>query len=558
MPIFNQDMLQHLRIQNFALIEETEVDFSKGLTVITGETGAGKSILLGALGLTLGNRADVGSLHDKTKKCVIEAKFNIKAYQLRSFFETQELDFEEVTTIRREITPEGKSRAFINDTPANLAVLKELGERLIDIHSQHETLLLKETNFQFELVDAFAQTTILFSDYKKQFSSLQKLRKQLGELSNQEIQAKKELDYFQFQFNELDEANLKIGELQALEAESETLENAEFIKSNLSKSALTINGGDENVLSALALIKQQLQSISKFGKQFSELYERINSVYIELKELANDLDGAESDVVYNNTRLEEVNAQLDKLNRLLKKHGVANEEELIKIKEDIENKLLQFSSLELQIEKIHKEIAVIEKQCKALATELSTKRQQSLSGIEHNIKTMLGSLSMANAQFKIELSQQKELSSNGLDMISFLFTANKGAEFKELHKTASGGELSRLMLCLKALLAERTALPTIIFDEIDTGVSGDVADKIGNILFAMGKTMQVITITHLPQMASKGSTHLFVFKSDTKDKTTSSIKLLTKEERIGEIAKMLSTGNPTETALKNAKELLNA
>ena len=558
MPIFNQDMLQHLRIQNFALIEETEVDFSKGLTVITGETGAGKSILLGALGLTLGNRADVGSLHDKTKKCVIEAKFNIKAYQLHSFFETQELDFEEVTTIRREITPEGKSRAFINDTPANLAVLKELGERLIDIHSQHETLLLKETNFQFELVDAFAKTTILFSDYKKQFSSLQKLRKQLGELSNQEIQAKKELDYFQFQFNELEEANLKIGEFQALEAESETLENAEFIKSNLSKSALTINGGDENVLSALALIKQQLQSISKFGKQFSELYERINSVYIELKELANDLDGAESDVVYNNTRLEEVNAQLDKLNRLLKKHGVANEEELIKIKEDIENKLLQFSSLELQIEKIHKEIAVIEKQCKALAIELSNKRQQSLSGIEQNIKTMLGSLSMANAQFKIELSQQKELSSNGIDTISFLFTANKGAEYKELHKTASGGELSRLMLCLKALLAERTALPTIIFDEIDTGVSGDVADKIGNILFAMGKTMQVITITHLPQMASKGSTHLFVFKSDTKDKTTSSIKLLTKEERIGEIAKMLSTGNPTETALKNAKELLNA
>jgi len=558
MPIFNQDMLQHLRIQNFALIEETEVDFSKGLTVITGETGAGKSILLGALGLTLGNRADIGSLHDKTKKCVIEAKFNIKAYQLQSFFETQELDFEEVTTIRREITPEGKSRAFINDTPANLAVLKELGERLIDIHSQHETLLLKETNFQFELVDAFAQTTILFSDYKKQFSSLQKLRKQLEELSSQEIQAKKELDYFQFQFNELDEANLKIGELQALEEESETLENAEFIKSNLSKSALAINGGEENVLSALALIKQQLQSISKFGKQFSELYERINSVNIELKELANDLDGAERDVVYNNTRLEEVNAQLDKLNRLLKKHGVANEEELLKIKEEIENKLLQFSSLELQIEKTNKEISVIEKQCKTLASELSTKRQQSLSGIEQNIKTMLGSLSMANAQFKIELSQQKELSSNGLDTISFLFTANKGAEYKELHKTASGGELSRLMLCLKALLAERTALPTIIFDEIDTGVSGDVADKIGNILFAMGKTMQVITITHLPQMASKGSTHLFVFKSDTKDKTTSSIKLLTKEERIGEIAKMLSTGNPTETALKNAKELLNA
>ena len=318
-------MLQHLRIQNFALIEETEVDFSKGLTVITGETGAGKSILLGALGLTLGNRADIGSLHDKTKKCVIEAKFNIKAYQLQTFFEKQELDFEEVTTIRREITPEGKSRAFINDTPANLSILKELGERLIDIHSQHETLLLKETNFQFELVDAFAQTTVLFSDYKKQFSALQKLRKQLEELTNKEVQAKKELDYFQFQFNELDEASIKIGEQKLLEEESETLENAEFIKGNLSKSALAINGGDENVLVSLALIKQQLQSISKFGKQFSELYERINSVYIELKELANDLDSAEGDVVYNNVRLEEINVQLDKLNRLLKKHGVSSE-----------------------------------------------------------------------------------------------------------------------------------------------------------------------------------------------------------------------------------------
>lgn len=550
-------MLQHLRIQNFALIEETEVDFSKGLTVITGETGAGKSILLGALGLTLGNRADVGSLHDKTKKCVIEAKFNIKAYQLQTFFEEQELDFEEVTTIRREITPEGKSRAFINDTPANLSILKELGERLIDIHSQHETLLLKETNFQFELVDAFAQTTILFSDYKKQFSVLQKLRKQLEELTHQEVQAKKELDYFQFQFNELDEANIKVGEQLQLEEESETLENAEFIKSNLSKSAIAINGGDENILSSLALIKQQLQSVSKFGKHFSELYERINSVYIELKELANDLDAAESEVVYNNARLEEVNAQLDKLNRLLKKHGVSSEEDLLKIKEDIETKLLQFSSLELQIEKTTKEISVAEKLCKALAVDLSDKRKKSLADIEQNIKTMLGSLSMGNAQFKIELTAQKELSTNGLDLISFLFTANKGADFKELHKTASGGELSRLMLCIKALLAERTALPTIIFDEIDTGVSGDVADKIGTILLAMGKSLQVITITHLPQMASKGLNHLFVYKSDSKDKTTSSIKVLTKEERISEIAKMLSTGNPTETALKNAKELLN-
>lgn len=550
-------MLQTLRIQNFALIEATEVNLNSGLTVITGETGAGKSILLGALGLTLGNRADVSSLHDKTKKCIIEAQFNIKAYNLKSFFERNELDFEELSSIRREITPEGKSRAFINDTPTTLSVLKELGEQLIDIHSQHETLLLKETNFQFELVDAFAQTTQLFTDYKKQFSQLTKLKKQLDDLTAQEIQAKKELDYFQFQFNELEEASIKVGVQQQLEEESETLENAEYIKSNLAKSALAINGGDENIVSAIALVKQQLQSVSKFGKQFSELYERVNSVSIELKELANDLENCEEDVVYDNARLEEVNSQLDKLNRLLKKHNVNSEEELLTIKEDIETKLQQFSSLELNIEKTNKEIIALEKQCKALAKELSDKRKISIDGIEQNIKTMLTSLSMANAQFKVDLKPLDNLSANGLDAIAFLFTANKGAEFKELHKTASGGELSRLMLCLKALLAERTALPTIIFDEIDTGVSGDVADKIGNILFAMGKTMQVITITHLPQMASKGTNHLFVYKSDSKDKTTSSIKALNTEERIAEVAKMLSTGTPTETALKNAKELLN-
>ncbi|MBL7935573.1 MAG: DNA repair protein RecN [Bacteroidia bacterium] len=551
-------MLQNLRIQNFALIEETEVHLNQGLTVITGETGAGKSILLGALGLTLGNRADVNSLHDKTKKCIIEAQFNIKAYNLKLFFENNELDFEEISTIRREITPEGKSRAFINDTPTTLNILKELGDQLIDIHSQHETLLLKETNFQFELVDAFAQTTLLFADYKKQFSQLSKLKKQLEDLTAQELQAKKELDYFQFQFNELDEAAIKVGVQQHLEEESETLENAEFIKGNLSKSSLAINGGDENIVSALALVKQQLQSVSKFGKQFNELFERVNSVTIELKELAKDIDACEEDVVYDNVRLEEVNTQLDKLNRLLKKHGVNTEEELLTIKDEIETKLQQFSSLELSIEKTNKEIISLEKQCKSLAKDLSDKRLKSTAGIEQNIKTMLASLSMANAQFKIDLKPLDTLTSNGLDVISFLFTANKGAEFKELHKTASGGELSRLMLCLKALLAERTALPTIIFDEIDTGVSGDVADKIGNILLAMGKTMQVITITHLPQMASKGSNHLFVFKSDSKNKTTSSIKPLNKEERIAEIAKMLSTGTPTETAMKNAKELLNA
>jgi DNA repair protein RecN (Recombination protein N) len=550
-------MLQSIRIQNFALIEETDIQFNDGLTVITGETGAGKSILLGALGLTLGNRFDINALNNKDKKCIIEARFDLSKYQLKSFFVEHELDYEDVTSIRREITVEGKSRAFVNDTPVTLAIIKELSEQLIDIHSQHETILLKENHFQLELVDAFAKTTALYFDYKKQYLSLQKLKKQLAEFIEQELQAKKEFDYFQFQFTELEEANLKIGELKLLEDESETLENAEFIKGNLVKASVVINGGDENILSAIAQLKQGLQSISKFGSQFNELYERINSLSIELKELNADINSVEENVVYDNVKLEIVNAQLDKLNKLLKKHNVKTEDELLEIKNSFEDKLQQFSSIELSIEKIQKEISVQEKNCLNLAKTLSKKRKESVSEIEENIKVLLSNLSMPNAQFKISISDLDTFGINGLDKIEFLFSANKGQDFKEIGKTASGGELSRLMLCLKSLLADRTLLPTIVFDEIDTGVSGDVADKIGIILEKMGKSLQVITITHLPQMASKGKNHLFVYKMDSKEKTTSHIKRLNEVERIEEIAKMLSSGKPTEIALKNANELLN-
>lgn len=551
-------MLQSLRIQNFALIDETDIQFNNGLTVITGETGAGKSILLGALGLTLGNRFDVNALNNKEKKCIIEARFEISKYNLKLFFSENELDYDDVTTIRRELTAEGKSRAFINDTPVTLSVVKALSEQLVDIHSQHETILLKENHFQLELVDAFATTTALYADYKKNYIALQKLKKQLADFLEQELQAKKEFDYFQFQFTELEEANLKVGELHTLEEESETLENAEFIKATLLKASETINGGDENILTAIAQIKQGIQSVSKFGKQFSDLYERINSVSIELKELNSDINSCEEDVIYDNVRLENVNAQLDKINKLLKKHHVKTEVELVEIKNTIEEKLQQFSSIELSIEKIQKQIVIQDNECFELAKTLSGKRKNAVSEIENNIKVLLSNLSMPNAQFKISISNLEQYNVNGLDKIEFLFSANKGQEFKEIGKTASGGELSRLMLCLKSLLAEKTLLPTIVFDEIDTGVSGDVADKIGNILEKMGKTLQVITITHLPQMASKGKNHLFVYKTDTKEKTISHIKLLNDVERVEEIAKMLSSGKPTEIALKNAKELLNA
>lgn len=551
-------MLQRLYISNFALINEMDVSFPGKLSVITGETGAGKSIFLEALGLVLGNRADLAALQNKNKKCIIEAEFDTKGLDLVHFFEEADLDYEPIILLRREISTEGKSRSFLNDTPVSLTSLKLLSEKLIDIHSQHQTLLLNQTNFQLEVVDAFAGSLDDFKEYKQTFAKLNKLRSTLKKLNEQEVQAKKELDYFQFLFSELEETELKTGLLKTLEEESATLENAETIKSTLLNVANTLSGGETNLLSALAQAKQGLLSVSKYGKNYSEFFERINSMYIELKDLASELEDAESLTVFDAPKLEEVNAKLDKLNRLLKKHNVSTEEELIAVKTSIENKLMQFASLEKEIattqQQIDKQTAV----CITLAKKLTHTRTNVIATLEKQVKEILSELSMQNAIFKVEISQTKELQPSGLDLIKFLFSANKGAPLSELHKVASGGELSRLMLCLKALLASKKQLPTIIFDEIDTGVSGDVADKIGTILLKMGHTMQVVAITHLPQMASKGSHHLFVYKKDDVDKTVSYIKELNKEERITEIAKMLSTSNPTPSALKNAKELLNA
>lgn len=549
-------MLQQLYINNFALIGEMDVTFPGKLTVITGETGAGKSIFLEALGLVLGNRADVAALQNKAKKCIIEATFNVRGLDLVSFFEENEIDSDDTIVLRREISAEGKSRSFLNDTPASLNVLKTLSEKLIDIHSQHQTLLLNQTNFQLEIVDAFAQSLELFKSYKSNFSSLTKLSATLKVLTEQETQAKKELDYYQFLFNELQESEIESGILKTLEEESNTLENAETIKTNLLSVANAINGGDVNVLNTLAILKQQLNSISKYNSNYGEFLNRLNSSYIELKELASDLEDAEGEVNYDAQQLELVNTKLDKLNRLLKKHNVNSEEELLKIRDEIEEKLSQFSSIETQIEKVKKEITQVKTTCTKQANDLTKLRTKALSTIENQVKDILTNLSMPNAVFKIDIQQTSELTSNGFDQVKFLFSANKGASLNELHKVASGGELSRLMLSLKSLLATKKQLPTIIFDEIDTGVSGDVADKIGNILLKMGNTLQVITITHLPQMASKGKHHLFVYKKDEANKTTSYIKELNEEERVNEIAKMLSTGNPTQAALVNAKDLL--
>jgi DNA repair protein RecN (Recombination protein N) len=551
------DMLKQISIQNYALIEESTIVFPSGLTVITGETGAGKSILLGALGLILGQRADVTALSNKTKKCVIEGVFNIRQYKLSDFFKEQELDYEDDTTIRREISPEGKSRAFVNDTPVNLNVLKLLAEQLIDVHSQHETLLLNDKAFQFQVLDSFAGLKETLSNYKLSFKELKTKERKLQELLDRELQAKKEADYINFQFNEIEQANIIEGEFKKLEEESDTLNNAETIKINLIKAVAIASEGEGSIVSQLNTVKTLLNPISKYGKRMEELFARVQSSLIELKDIGNEITDIDESIVFDLNRLEIVNAKLDTYNRLFKKHAANSEEELLKIKSELEEKLLNMSSLEEEIKKLNKEVNVEAKILVENAQRISKKRLAAIPQIEKNIKRMLGDLSMPNAQFKISCTQSDKCSVNGIDELVFLFSANKGSEFNELHKVASGGELSRLMLCVKDQIARLTALPTIIFDEIDTGVSGDVAHKIGNILEKMAEGMQVIAITHLPQIAVKGKHHLFVFKRDIKEKTVSDIKVLKKEERVLEIAKMLSTGKPTEAALGNAKELLN-
>lgn len=553
----NCRMLKRLYISNFALINEMDVVFPGNLTVITGETGAGKSIFLEALGLALGKRAETSTLKNKTKKCIVEAEFDAKELDLSAFFEENDLEKESTIILRREIGADGKSRSFLNDSVVSLSALKQLSEKLIDIHSQHQTLLLNQNNFQLELLDAFAGSQEQFKQYRSEFSKLNKLKSELIFFQDQEAQARKELDYYQFLFDEMDQIEIRPGQLKTLEEESAALENAEAIKSNLQQVANAINGGDENALSALGQVKSVLQGLSKYKKEYAEYSERLNSAYIELKELANDLENAEATVHVDGKKLEEVNLKIDKLNRLLKKHAVVSEEELIQVKTEIEQKLNRFGSLENEIEKQKKEIARLNLQCTVVAKGLTKARTDAIGEIEKQVKDTMKELSMENANFKIELTQLQELSASGFDQVRFLFSANKGGEPVDLYKVASGGELSRLMLSLKALLATKKKLPTIIFDEIDTGVSGDVADKIGSILLKMGNAMQVVTITHLPQMASKGKHHLFVYKKDDEDRTVSYIRQLNKEERIMEIAKMLSTSNPTQSALKNAKELLS-
>lgn len=551
-------MLRHLTISNYALIDTLSIDISEGLTIITGETGAGKSILLGALGLLLGQRADTQALQEKNKKCVVEGEFDIRGYKLKNFFKTNDLDYSDATTIRREINPEGKSRAFINDTPVNLAVLKELGTRLVDVHSQHETLTLNDSAFQLEVIDAYAGNSALLQQYENDFFNYKKLQAALDELVQRETQAKKDLDYFQFQFDELEQAGLKAGEQAGFESELETLENAETIKSGLSKSAYALDGGEQNLLSSLGEIKNTLLGLARYNPQIAQLSERISASYIELKDIHSELETLDDTITHDPARIEWLQEKLDAVYRLQQKHGVKTVEELIEIHAALSEKIFAVGSLEEQIRKTETELKAAEKKIHATGAQLSDKRKSAAPKIEKAIRETLAQLGMSAAVLLVELTPAAKPRETGLDNVLFRFSANKGSDPKPLDKVASGGELSRLMLSLKALITKLTSLPTILFDEIDTGISGDIAAKAGDIMATMAGHMQVIVITHLPQVASKGGSHLFVYKQEEGKRTVTRIKALNKDERIQEIAKMLSAGKVSAAAVENARELLKA
>ncbi len=549
-------MLKTLSIRNYALIDALEIDLAKGLTIITGETGAGKSILLGALGLLLGDRADSSSLFDKEQKCVVEGTFQVKEYGLKDFFEENDLDYANETVIRREITPEGKSRAFINDTPVNISLLKMIANNLVDVHSQHETLTLNESSFQLEAVDAVAGSGELLAEYKTTFKSFRKISEQLRDLNEKEAKAKKDLDYFNFQFEELNAAQLKKDQQPELEAELQTLENAEAIKSGLSKSAFTLDGAEESMLAALTEIKNTLSQLAKFNPQVATLSERINSAHIELKDIASELESLNDEIVHDPKRIDGIQESLDVIYRLQQKHSVKTIEELIVLRDELEKKISDIGSLEVQIKTMEAEQAKLNSKVLDLAGKLSRKRATAAPKLAKEVKETLQQLGMPNAELHVQIDKLETPTTSGIDKIAFLFSANKGSAPQQLNKVASGGELSRLMLSLKSLLAKHTSLPTIIFDEIDSGISGDVAAKTGLILEQMAGTMQVLTITHLPQVASKGKSHLFVYKEEGGKRTVTRIKPLSKDERVQEIAKMLSAGKVGEAAIKNAKELL--
>jgi len=552
-------MLARLSIKNYALIDEIDIQFAKGLNIITGETGAGKSIILGALSLILGQRSESKYFFNQEKKCVIEGYFNIENYQIQSFFEENDLDYDAQTILRREIFNDGKTRAFINDTPVKLTLLKSLSERLIAIHSQHATLEINKESFQLLTIDGVADNSTSLSQYQHTYTGWHKAREAYLKLEREAAQLKSETDYHQFLFDELQEANLETGEQERLEEELNKLNHAEEIKRSLQQVNLLLDTQEQSALQLLKEGLSQLQQCEKFLPGIHELSSRLNSSYIELKDINDEIYQLDNETSVNMDRMLIVQDRLSAIYKLQQKHQIDSTEGLIKLRDELDEKINAVSINDEHLSKLKEEKEQLNQQALKLAAELSEKRQKAIPLIEKEIEASLARVGMPQSIFKINLksSTKGELRTSGQDEVQFLFTANLGQEPQSVSKVASGGELSRLMLSIKSLMAKTSALPTIIFDEIDTGISGEVAIKVGELMKKLTDNLQVIAITHLPQIASQGTSHFKVFKEEGTNHTQTNIQLLEPEARIEEIAQMLGGKDISETAIMHAKELLN-
>ena len=550
-------MITSLSIKNYALIEKLSIDFSKGFSIITGETGAGKSIILGALGLVLGKRADLTSLKNKEEKCVIEAHFEISKYNLLPFFEANDLDYEAETIIRREILPSGKSRAFINDSPVNLQELQELSLFLIDIHSQHQTQELSEEKVQFEIIDAIANNQEIILDYQSVLKSFKSDKSKLNSLLKKQAESTKEQEYNTFLLDELVASNLKSGEQETLEADFEKLNNVEIIKESLDKSLAIANEEQIGVMHNLKEIKVSLQKIASFSEEYHFLLERISSITIEFDDISGELNRCSEKLINDPEQLEFISQKLQLIYNLQKKHQVSTVDELLQIQNNLENSLFEIGNLETEILALTHSIQQKSTTLDVLSNTIHNKRADAVPVLSQKLISILETLGMPNVRFKMDLNIASTYLDNGKDELQFLFSANKGTDFGLLKKVASGGEMSRIMLAVKAILAQYSKLPTLIFDEIDSGVSGEIANRMGEIMKEMSQKMQIFAITHLPQIAAKGTAHFKVSKSTVGEDTQSELKLLSNEERVVEIAQMLSGTVVSDSALNHAKALLN-
>ena len=549
-------MLRKLFISNFALIDQVEINFEKEFSVITGETGAGKSILLGALGLILGNRSDHSSLKNKEKKCIVEGVFDIKEYALLPFFKEQDLDYEHSTILRREISPSGKSRSFINDTPTTLDTLKKFGSYIIDIHSQQQSFQLNNASFQLEVIDSLAQTQETLEQYKENYHAFQQLQRSVVELSEKIIESKKQEDYLNFQFQELERLDIKEGEGGTLEEEQRKFANSEEIIRNFSRLVALLSEGEENTIDRLSEIRNTLDFTLKYDSSLQNIRDRVESLLIELKDVGDELEQKATSFYYDSERHSYVEGRLGEFYRLLQKHQISEVDQLLHVQTELEKKLMNIDSYEEELKGLETQKESIEKLLHQLASSLSEQRKSVLQKLEKDVESSLKELGIPDAKFKVACQEMNEFTRNGKDKFEFLFSANKGISPIKVAKSASGGEISRLMLSIKKIVADQSQLPTILFDEIDTGVSGEVAEKVGNILKEMSRNRQVVAITHLPQLAAKGKQHLFVYKSVEKDRSITKIKELNQEARVEELAKMLSGARISDAAINNAKELL--